>query len=90
MITFDSDDVLSQLRTVIAVVSHLKTRRAEATCRSARLYGSYSYQAIKNILEKALDLEALPVTLSEPNWDTPPTYAQDISTLLVGGNDERH
>lgn len=91
--TFDSDDVLSQLRTVIAVVSHLKkfpTKRAEATCRRARLYGSYSYQAIKNILEKALDLEALPVTLSEPNWDTPPTYARDISTLVIGGNNERH
>lgn len=91
--TFDSDDVLSQLRTVIAVVTHLKnfpTRRAEAACRRARLYGSYSYQAIKNILEKALDLESLPVRLSEPNWDTPPTYARDISTLVIGGNNERH
>ena len=91
--TFDADDVLSQLRTVIAVVSHLKkfpTKRAEAACRRARLYGSYSYQAIKNILEKALDMEALPVTLSEPNWDTPPTYARDISTLVIRGNNERH
>jgi hypothetical protein len=64
---FDSDDVLSQLRQVQAIVTHLEKfpiERARAACRRASHYGSVSYKAIKNILTKALDLEPLPTTMS--------------------------
>lgn len=50
---FDSDDVLSMLRTVQAIVVHLETfpvERATAACKRASAYGSYEYRAIKNIL----------------------------------------
>jgi transposase len=55
---FAQDDVLSQLRTVQSIVSHLETfppQRAQAACRRASYFGSYSYGAIKKILRKALD-----------------------------------
>jgi len=60
---FDSDEVLSMLRVVQAIVTHLERHpphRARAACIRARYYGSHSYQAIKNILSRALDLEPLP------------------------------
>lgn len=50
---FDSDDVLSMLRTVQAIVVHLETfpvERATAACKRASAYGSYEHRAIKNIL----------------------------------------
>jgi transposase len=61
---FDCDDVLSMLRTVQAVVTHLEKfpkERAQAACRRASFYGTYSYRGVKNILTDALDLEPLPV-----------------------------
>ena len=60
---FDSDDVLSQLRGVQAIVGHLETfpvERARAACRRAEHFGSYGYGALKNILRRGLDLEPLP------------------------------
>lgn len=57
---FAQDDVLSQLRQVQSIVSHLEKfppERAQAACRRASHFGSYSYRAIKNILRKALDRE---------------------------------
>ena len=60
---FDSDDVLSQLRAVQAVVTHLETfpvERARAACRRAEHFGSYGYAVLKNILRRGLDLEPLP------------------------------
>jgi transposase len=60
---FDSDDVLSQLRLVQAVVTHLEAypvERARAACRRAEHFGSYGYRALKSILQKGLDLEPLP------------------------------
>jgi transposase len=62
---FDSDDVLSQLRTVQAVVTHLETfppERARGACARAAHFGSYRYGALKSILRRALDLEPIAAT----------------------------
>lgn len=69
---FDSDDVLSQLRTVQAVVTHLETfpgDRARAACLRAEHFGSYGYSALRNILRQGLDMEPLP---TEPPAAAPP------------------
>jgi transposase len=80
---FDSDDVLSQLRQVQAVVSHLEkfpAERAQGACRRASFYGSHSYQAVKNILTKALDLEPLPTSKAVATaWADPPRFARDAN-----------
>lgn len=59
---FESDDVLSMLRTVQAIVSHLarfpKARAIAAALRASH-FGSYSYAAIKGILQKGLDFVPL-------------------------------
>jgi hypothetical protein len=83
---FASDDVLCQLTKVQAIVRHLKTfpiSRAQAACRHASFYGSYSYLAIKNILLKGLDLEPLP-SLVLPTTDDldPPRFARNVQELL--------
>lgn len=59
---FDSDDVLSMLRTAQAIVGYLERHpreRAEAASRRASHFGTYSYKGVKNILVRALDLEPL-------------------------------
>src|SRR5262249_36229042 len=64
---FDSDDVLSMLRTVQSTVTHLERfprERAVAACARAAYYGSTSYGAIKNILRQGLDLQPLPAPAS--------------------------
>ncbi len=66
---FESDDVLSQLRPVQAIVTHLERHpvsRAEAAARRARHFGSYGYGALKNILVRGLDLEPLPAAEASP------------------------
>lgn len=84
---FASDDVLSQLRKVQAIVTHLEThpvQRAEAASKRARFFGTYSYGGIKAILRKALDLEPLPMIvtpLTSPG--EPPRYARSISDLVA-------
>jgi len=60
---FDSDDVLSQLRAVQAIVTHLESfpvERARAACRRAEHFCNYTYVGIKTILRRGLDLEPLP------------------------------
>lgn len=59
---FDSDDVLSKLRVVQAIVTHLQTfpeHRARAACVRALHYRSFTYAGIKNILRRGLDLTPL-------------------------------
>lgn len=91
---FDSDDVLLQLRAVQAIVTYLEKfprERASAAARRASFYGSYSYQAVKNILTRALDLEPLPTTKAKPAWADSPRFARDVSTLFdPGARNERH
>jgi hypothetical protein len=60
---FDSDLVLSQLRAVQSIVTHLEDfprSRAEATSQRARFFGTYDYRGIKAILAEGLDFEPLP------------------------------
>ncbi len=60
---FNSDDVLSQLRTVISMVTMLEKYppdRAERACARARFYGNYRYGGLKDILRRGLDFEPLP------------------------------
>ena len=84
---FASDDVLLQLRTVQAIVTHLEghpVRRARAACARARYFASYTYGALKNILRKGLDLQPLPdVVLPERGRLEHPRLARDIKELLA-------
>jgi transposase len=81
---FDSDDVLSMLRTVQAVVTHLEkfpVERAVATCMRAHHYGSYQYRTIKNILRDGLDLQ--PVAPTPPSGVlAAPRFARPIGELF--------
>ena len=94
---FESDDVLSQLRKVQSIVTHLEgfpVERAEAASRRARFYGTYSYQGLKSILAKALDFEPLPeVLIADTEPGRPNRFARDVRELLaahVEANDELH
>lgn len=84
---FASDDVLSQLRKVQAIVTHLETHpiaRAEAASKRARFFGTYSYGGIKAILRKALDLEPLPVIVTPiASAGEAPRFARNISDLVA-------
>ena len=79
---FDSDDVLSQLRAVQAMVTHLETfpvERARAACRRAEHFASYGYGALKNILRRGLDLEPLPEATPAPTTTATPRFARPAS-----------
>lgn len=83
---FACDDVLSQLRTVQAIVTHLETfprHRAQAACRRAQYYGNYTYPGVRNILRQGLDREPLPVVVVPAASATErPRYARRIDELL--------
>jgi hypothetical protein len=83
---FASDEVLAQLTKVQAIVRHLAgfpPERANAACRRAFYYGSYSYAAIKNILRKGLDLEPLPqVVVPDSGALEKPRFARNVQELL--------
>lgn len=74
---FASDDVLSKLRAVQAIVSHLAnfpSQRAEAAAKRARHYGSRSYVALRNILRQGLDLE--PLVQESRRWSKGSRFAR--------------
>lgn len=82
---FDSDDVLSLLRTVQAMVRLLENHpeRAEGASRRARFYASYGYGALKDMLRKGLDLQPLPTTVAPMHGKLPaPRYARKVSELM--------
>jgi transposase len=92
---FDSDDVLDQLRTVQAIVSHLADfppERAKAACVRASFYGSYKYGALKTILRKGLDFEPLPTTTvavaTEPL--KAPRFARNLREMLHHSTEDWH
>jgi transposase len=80
---FESDEVLSPLRRVQAIVLHLETvpvARARAACRRAAHFGSYSFAALKTILQRGLEQEPLP---DAPTPAPPvPRYARPASQWL--------
>ncbi len=80
---FTSDEVLSQLRVVQAIVTHLEkfpVARARAACARASFFGNYTYQGICNILRRALDLQPMPVSA------TPPSPANDVAPRFARGS----
>jgi len=83
---FDSDEVLSQLRTVQAMVTHLESfprERARAACRRASYFGNYRYVGLRDILKKALDLEPLPTAVVPARGRlAAPRYARSPQELL--------
>jgi transposase len=85
---FDSDDVLYMLRAVQAIVTHLERfprERAEAAARRASHFGTFSYQGVKNILVRALDLEPLPAGTASPSSPQESfRYARSAAELLHG------
>jgi hypothetical protein len=85
---FDSDDVLYLLRTVQAIVNHLERfprERAEAACRRASHFGTFSYLGVKNILLRALDLEPLPAGAACIGFPQESfRYARSAAELLIG------
>jgi transposase len=75
---FAADDVLTQLRRVQAIVTHLETfpvPRAQATARRALHFGCSDYRGIKNILRRGLDLEPL-VDERKRAWSTGSRFAR--------------
>lgn len=89
---FDSDDVLYQLRKVQAVVTHLAgfpRERAQAAARHALHFGSLEYVAIKNILRKALDLEAA-ADVSEREWSRGSLFARKPTEILSAIQEKTH
>jgi transposase len=88
---FDSDEVLSMLRTVQAMVTHLEkfpAARAAAACLRAQHYGSHKYGTIKNILRDGLDLT--PLATSTSGALEAPRFARSVSELLHGKKDKNH
>ena len=88
---FDADDVLSMLRTVQSVVTHLEKfprERAVAACLRAQHFGSKSYGVLKNILRQGLDLQPLPTTAPAPALASP-RFARPIGEL-IHRNKENH
>jgi len=77
---FASDDVFSRLRVVQAIVTLLEKHprdRAVAACARARMYGAYTYSAVRDILRQGLDLQPLPTLLLPPAPATPhPRFAR--------------
>lgn len=83
---FDSDEVLSQLRKVQHIVTHLEKfppERACATARRASFFGAMSYKAIRDILRRGLDLHPLPDATSAPESAWTPRFARDTRTLAL-------
>ena len=90
---FASDDVLSKLRAVQAIVTHLASfpsERAEAAAKRARHFGSRSYVALRNILRAGLDLE--PLVQESRRWSKNsrfarhPHYFKEASQETLYGN----
>jgi len=83
---FAAEDVLSHLRTVQAIVTHLEPfppERARAACERARVFGNYTYRGVRDILRQGLDREP-PLPLSSPAaGERPrPRYARSVQELV--------
>jgi len=83
---FDSEDSHSKLRVVQSVVSHLSqfpTERANAAARRALHFGNLTYQGVKDILRKGLDLEPLPNAKKNKNGVLEsPLFSRDFADIV--------
>jgi hypothetical protein len=84
---FAAEDVLSQLRTVQAIVTHLEPfplARARAACARARFYGNHTYRGVRDILRQGLDREPLPLVVAPPSGDRRrPRFARSAEELFA-------
>jgi len=93
---FDQDDVLLNLRTVQSMVRLLgqhPRERAVAACLRAGHFGNYTYQGLKNILRRALDLEPLPATPAPAATDpstVQPRFARSVAELVFPNLETDH
>lgn len=82
---FDADDVLSQLRRVQAIVTHLERfppARAQAAARRALHFGCLDSRSLKNILSQGLDLQPLAES-SARAWSTGARFARRPTESLL-------
>jgi transposase len=92
---FAADEVLSQLRTVQAIVTLLEgfpRERALRACARARYFGNLTYGGLKRILKEGLDLEPLPYDDEDrPQGLVQPRFARPIPDLFASITlEERH
>jgi len=84
---FTSDEVLSQLRSVQAIVTLLEgfpKDRARRACSRARYFGNLSYGSLKRILKEGLDLEPLPCEDEEDRKAlVRPRFARPVMDLFT-------
>jgi transposase len=90
----ESDDVLSKLRDVQAIVTFLEQyprHRAEAASRRASFFGNYTFQGVKRILVSALDLEPVPtvVNFGHGRLDRP-RFARTVDELMASTLEDSH
>lgn len=82
----ESDDVLSKLAEIQAIVMHLERfpeHRVLGAVRRARFYGLYSFHELRRVLAKQLDLEPLPtVTVQRYGALTAPRFARNANEIL--------
>ncbi len=93
---FASDDVLSKLADVQAIVLHLETfplHRIKAAVARADFYANYTFRGVRKILADELDFEPLP-TLVVPADDTnelpQPRFARTTAELLAKHLETNH
>ena len=82
---FESDSVLSHLRTVqriIKILDEYPKERAAATCKRAQFYGLYTPSGIRRILEDHLDAQPLPMAMVPSTSSTPARYARTAAELM--------
>jgi len=90
----DSDEVLSKLRDIQAIVAHLEKfpkSRAVMAVRRAHAFGNYSYVGIKRILRDALDLQPLPTFVAPKHGRiSQPRFARSASELMAQHDEGEH
>jgi len=81
-----SDNELSLLSTVQAMVTHLRrfpVERARKACQRASRFGNYSYVGLRDLLARGLDFEPLPGDSDVlPGALTTAVHARDLGELL--------
>ncbi|MBA2741679.1 MAG: IS21 family transposase [Actinobacteria bacterium] len=76
---FGSEDVISKLRVVQAIVTHLEkhpSERAVAACERARHFGNHTYKGVRDILRQGLDYEPLPQPLFATKTSPRPQFSR--------------